>query len=453
MAVTRAWRWRVAGGEPVAATIELPIRIEAVRVGAVEVSRSEPGGKAGGHAFRLGDAAAVVTFEADGEGCALTLDGDWVPPEAEPTTPPSGTMLERLRGAPRWTWAFVGCALVVPIASRGAVVPTVVAVVAAAGCAGVPMLRVPTALKVLLSFCALGVSFVALVVALLAQRGALGDGALAHAFGGGDPCRVARDELLLLHATPGAAPRAPLRLPRATCPRLAALAAEVAVRGGDGAVLYRAADGIHRFDPYAAALTPPLLPLRCQTDPRARVEGFLTAPDSDRVVYWCSGPERAYVDANGPHLLGDAVRPLALGAGGRTLLLGPREPEGDRFLIADADDARHDVFGLPRMLDAVTARARDDGFWLLRTTQDAAGHTLRQVWTIDRDGGAILISAYANGPSGPSVDRLGPNADVYATYADPPRVLRFPYGGGEPEVLYERANDVYPIAPVVVAPP
>src|SRR5262249_29287438 len=149
-----------------------------------------------------------------------------------------------------------------------------------------------------------------------------------------------------------------------------------------------------------------------------------------------------YVDAAGAHPLGDSVRPIALGRGGSTLLLGPPDVDGDRFVLVDAADARHDVIGLPRTKGPVVARAHDDGFWLLTAERDDTGPpAARQLWLIARAGGALPAATYAHGPYGRAVDRIAANGDVYAVSLDPPRVLLFPLDGGEPETLYERPGE------------
>jgi hypothetical protein len=239
--------------------------------------------------------------------------------------------------------------------------------------------------------------------------------------------------------------------------RLPRDARQVGVRGSDGALLYLAGGRLFRAAPETATWsamhkawtfpreTPPDAEVeapKCARD----VEGFLTAPDSDRLVYWC--PSRpGFHDTEGPDLPVDAKRgerPVALGFG-RTAL-ARRGMGSEALLVLGPVGSKIEAKGLDLKFSRarLPVRATREGFLVLLPKGLEHEH---QLFRVDREGRAAEDQRFEDVPDLEigSLDVVidedgGIHAQTRRAADGVEVVIRIPPGGKVPEIVFKPAG-------------
>jgi hypothetical protein len=197
--------------------------------------------------------------------------------------------------------------------------------------------------------------------------------------------------------------------PTATCVdrRLPRDGRDVGVRGSDGALLYLANGRVFEAKPEKgtwselhhavtyASTSPPDPEIEAPACP-GKVEGFLTDPESERVVYWCAGGGAIH-DTSGKDLALDpkTERPLAVGRRGRVLAV--RDRGATALLVVDPIGTKNVVRGVEiRFTRArVPVRAIDNGFLVLVPRGLGQAHDM---FRVDFDGRATRDQRYEDLP-------------------------------------------------------
>jgi hypothetical protein len=481
-------------GEKVTARVVAATKQEMVRIDGHVVSTAGPGGRPRpeGHVLRLPSStleapmgadvfrsAAVpgpereVRVRFDGSDFELTLDGQVIPPEPEPPSPPPKeakprptrtprSILLRLRAAPRWCLPFIAACVVMPIASLGGLVPSLVGVASAGG-----VLVVTERLRER-RLVAIGASsglvagcwgFFFLVVL------GLGTGLVSR---GVAACQLDPSVVYVWTKRGVFDPRKPAsRCVDERASHVSGMRGSLAIRPSDGALVFvhdgqlaRAVAGNRLVPSCDSAIRLPSTfatpSCGCGRADEGSVVATLTVPDSESVVYTCHyshlvpAEEIDLVSAGGSSTArrwhrtdGDLVVPgvqdiitigydgavlaematgFAVYRGGVAYPLGGEWPKGANWIER-------------------VARATADGFLLVGTEMLTAepalkGRYRRRLWKVDRDGHVVLKGTYAAtvdnvmnavlDPSGNLV-QVGPTGVIaFAPDQSPARVILDP---------------------------
>jgi hypothetical protein len=248
--------------------------------------------------------------------------------------------------------------------------------------------------------------------------------------------------------------------PAAACVdrRLPRDARDLGVRGSDGAIVYLADGRIFEARPEKGTWSdlhhtwsyPRVSPSDPEIEARAcpgRVDGLLTDPDGERVVYWCRGGGPIH-DTSGKDLALDPAteRPLAIGRRGRVLAVRDRGTPG--LVVLGPLGAKVEVRSVEvRFTRArVPVRAIDDGFLVLLPRGLSHAHDM---YRVDFDGHAKQDQRYEDLPEA-EVGTLDVVIDADASLfvhtqvgaSGEEAVVRLPPGNKPAEVIFRQTGDL-----------